>query len=57
LLVLAASLPEAATRVLQVLCGGVALVSGAWFKFTLLTRGAFNQGFALVHLPVRGARR
>jgi phenylacetyl-CoA:acceptor oxidoreductase subunit 2 len=57
LLVLAASLPEAATRVLQVLCGGVAVVGGAWFKFTLLTRGAFNQGFALVHLPVRGARR
>jgi phenylacetyl-CoA:acceptor oxidoreductase subunit 2 len=57
LLVLAASPPEAATRVLQVLCGAVVVASGAWFKFTLLTRGAFNQGFALTHLPVRGVRR
>ena len=26
------------------------------FKFVLVTRAAFNQGFALPHLPVRGAR-
>ena len=29
---------------------------GRWFKFTLVTRAAFNQGFALAHLPVRGTR-
>lgn len=37
--------------------GLLAALAGAWFKFTLITRGGFNQGFALVHLPVRGARR
>ncbi len=31
--------------------------AGAWFKFTLITRAGFNQGFALAHLPVRGVRR
>ncbi|NLD68892.1 MAG: dimethyl sulfoxide reductase anchor subunit [Limnobacter sp.] len=34
-----------------------ALASGVLFKFTLLTRAAYNQGFALTRLPVRGARR
>lgn len=42
---------------LQVAAGLAAALGGGWFKFTLVTRGAFNQGFALVHLPVRGARR
>lgn len=37
--------------------GLLAALVGAWFKFTLITRGGFNQGFALVHLPIRGARR
>ena len=37
--------------------GAFAAVAGAWFKYTLITRAGFNQGFALVHLPVRGARR
>jgi phenylacetyl-CoA:acceptor oxidoreductase subunit 2 len=37
--------------------GLLAALAGAWFKFTLITRGGFNQGFALVHLPIRGARR
>jgi len=32
------------------------IASGWWFKLTLVTRAAFNQGFALPHLPVRGAR-
>lgn len=36
------------------LAGLLALAGGQWFKFTLLLRGAFNQGFALPHLPVRG---
>jgi len=37
--------------------GMLATVAGAWLKFTLITRAGFNQGFALVHLPVRGVRR
>lgn len=43
--------------ILQVLAGAVALLSGAVFKFLLVTRAAFNQGFALPQLPVRGVRR
>lgn len=39
------------------LAGLFALAGGWWFKFTLITRAAFNQGFAIPHLPVRGARR
>ena len=35
---------------------GVA-VTGAAFKFTLITRAAFNQGFALSRMPVRGVAR
>jgi len=37
--------------------GSSALAAGLWFKFTLVTRAAFNQGFALTQLPVRGVRR
>jgi phenylacetyl-CoA:acceptor oxidoreductase subunit 2 len=29
--------------------------AGVAFKFILVTRAAFNQGFALVHTPVRGS--
>lgn len=42
---------------LQLLAGVLAVAGGAWFKFVLVTRAAFNQGFALRHLPVRGVRR
>jgi len=31
--------------------------TGAGLKYALITRAAFNQGFALAHLPVRGVRR
>jgi phenylacetyl-CoA:acceptor oxidoreductase subunit 2 len=41
--------------VLAVLAGLAATAAGAWVKFALLTRAGFNQGFALVRLPVRGA--
>ncbi len=35
----------------------IAIVApGWWLKLTLVTRAAFNQGFALPHVPVRGAR-
>ncbi|HWI84468.1 DmsC/YnfH family molybdoenzyme membrane anchor subunit [Ramlibacter sp.] len=37
--------------------GLLAAATGAFFKFTLITRAAFNQGFALPHLPVRGVPR
>jgi phenylacetyl-CoA:acceptor oxidoreductase subunit 2 len=36
--------------------GLLAAVSGAFLKLVLVTRAGFNQGFALPHLPVRGAR-
>lgn len=42
---------------LLVLAGLTTAGAGAWLKFTLVTRAAFNQGFALAHLPVRGVRR
>jgi phenylacetyl-CoA:acceptor oxidoreductase subunit 2 len=41
----------------SVLVGLGAALAGSWFKFVLITRAAFNQGFALVQLPVRGVRR
>ena len=42
---------------LLVAAGLLAAGCGSWFKFTLITRAGFNQGFALAHLPVRGVRR
>jgi len=36
------------------LAGLAAAASGAFMKYTLVTRAAFNQGFSLAHLPVRG---
>lgn len=38
------------------LAAAAALSAGWYFRFALVTRAAFNQGFALPHLPVRGAR-
>jgi phenylacetyl-CoA:acceptor oxidoreductase subunit 2 len=57
LLVLGTPLPPAATIALQIAAGLLALAGGLWFKFTLITRAAFNQGFAIKHLPVRGVQR
>jgi phenylacetyl-CoA:acceptor oxidoreductase subunit 2 len=57
LIVLAWPLGEAATRTLQAIAGAAALGAGLWFKYTLVTRAGFNQGFTLPHLPVRGVRR
>jgi hypothetical protein len=34
----------------------LAVIAGAWAKAALILRAGFNQGFALPHLPVRGAR-
>lgn len=43
-------------RVAVILAGVAAVATGWQFKFVLITRAAFNQGFALPHLPVRGTR-
>lgn len=51
LLAASALLPEAV-----VLAGIAAIVAGWRFKFVLVARASFNQGFALPHLPVRGTR-
>jgi phenylacetyl-CoA:acceptor oxidoreductase subunit 2 len=39
---------------LAALAGLLAAAAGAYLKFVLVTRAAFNQGFAIPHLPVRG---
>ncbi len=46
-----------AATVSLALAGLLVAATGAWFKFALITRGAFNQGFALTRLPVRGVAR
>ncbi len=46
-----------AATVSMALAGLLVVATGAWFKFALITRGAFNQGFALNRLPVRGVAR
>jgi phenylacetyl-CoA:acceptor oxidoreductase subunit 2 len=39
-------------------CAALLVLGGGWIiKFTVVTRAAFNQGFALPHLPVRGYGR
>jgi phenylacetyl-CoA:acceptor oxidoreductase subunit 2 len=43
-------------RIAALLAGVAALAAGWQFKFALITRAAYNQGFALPHLPVRGTR-
>ena len=57
LVVMAAPLPPGWQALLQALAGALAALGGAAFKFMLVTRAGFNQGFALPHLPVRGVRR
>ncbi|HEU0200413.1 MAG TPA: hypothetical protein VFR86_08260 [Burkholderiaceae bacterium] len=49
--------PGAAADAVLAAAGLFAVATGAWFKFELLGRASFNQGFALAHLPVRGVRR
>jgi phenylacetyl-CoA:acceptor oxidoreductase subunit 2 len=38
------------------LAGILAIFTGLWLKFALVTRASLNQGFNLPQLPVRGAR-
>jgi phenylacetyl-CoA:acceptor oxidoreductase 26-kDa subunit len=39
----------------KALAGTSAFASGWALKFILVTRAAYNQGFALKHIPVRGS--
>jgi phenylacetyl-CoA:acceptor oxidoreductase subunit 2 len=41
--------------ILFAIAGVCIAAAGAFLKFILVTRAGFNQGFALVHTPVRGA--
>ena len=43
-----------AMPLLVALAGGAALIAGWALKFTIVARAAYNQGFALPVLPVRG---
>lgn len=45
------------STVLLALSALLAAATGFWFKFGLLGRASFNQGFSLAHLPVRGRAR
>jgi len=54
--VAAALVAAAASQpVLVVSAGALAVLTGAWLKYTLICRAAFIQGFALRRNPVRGA--
>lgn len=53
-LLLAGMAVEPAAQAGTALAGLAALASGWQFKYMLVTQAAFNQGFALPHLPVRG---
>ena len=46
----------ATTAWVAAVAGLAAALAGAYMKLTLITGAGFNQGFALAHLPVRGAR-
>ncbi|MBI5720547.1 MAG: dimethyl sulfoxide reductase anchor subunit [Burkholderiales bacterium] len=54
LVALASPLPAGLAAPALGAAGALALAGGAWFKFALITRLAFNQGFAISCLPVRG---
>ena len=56
-MVAASVLPGWLDAIAAVMAGGSALLAGSWLKFCLITRAGFNQGFALVKLPVRGVPR
>jgi phenylacetyl-CoA:acceptor oxidoreductase subunit 2 len=52
---LAAAAPDGIAAPLAAAAGAVAVAGGWQLKFVLVARAAFNQGFGLPHLPVRGA--
>jgi phenylacetyl-CoA:acceptor oxidoreductase subunit 2 len=54
LILFAVAMTNGASLLLAV-AGSCIAASGGLLKFILVTRAGFNQGFALVHTPVRGA--
>jgi len=40
---------------LLIVGGLLTLASGWWFKYSLITRAAYNQGYAVTRMPARGA--
>lgn len=57
LLLIGAPLPPIGAAPLQLAVALAALGSGLWFKYTLITRAGFTQGFTIAQRPVRGVRR
>jgi len=55
-LLVAGGAVEALTTGAAVLAGTAALAAGWRFKFVLVVRASFNQGFALPYIPVRGRK-
>jgi phenylacetyl-CoA:acceptor oxidoreductase subunit 2 len=55
-LLVAGGAVEALTAGAAVLAGIAALAAGWRFKFVLVVRASFNQGFALPRIPVRGRK-
>ncbi len=54
LIVFALLIPPVTT--IFVVLGGLAAFAGGWlFKFVLVTKAAYNQGYAVNHMPARGA--
>jgi phenylacetyl-CoA:acceptor oxidoreductase subunit 2 len=47
----------AAGALLMAAAGALAAVTGGRFKYMLITRASFNQGFSIKQLPVRGVQR
>jgi phenylacetyl-CoA:acceptor oxidoreductase 26-kDa subunit len=45
-----------ASNLAAALAGATAALAGVYFKFILVTRASFNQGFALKQIPVRGVQ-
>ncbi len=54
-LVAAGLIVPAAGAVLFALAGFSVFATGWAIKFILITRAAYNQGFALPHTPIRGS--
>src|SRR5512144_14211 len=56
-LILIGAVAPAQVGIVAAVAGLAAALAGAYAKLLLVTRAGFNQGFALVHLPVRGQPR
>jgi len=54
--IMAGAVWAAQAPLVAAIAGLAAAAAGAYTKYTIVTRAGFNQGFALAHLPVRGAR-